>query len=101
MNPRCPDCRCPILGGFCRCPGMPLRPFDFHSPPLPFPSNSIPQPGELGGPCNRRACRAPDARWYNQSTRAHYCERCARELNQANEADAQRLFGGPLCLEVT
>lgn len=38
--------------------------------------------GKLGGSCNRSACLAPNARWYNRYTEAHYCEKCANLLNQ-------------------
>jgi len=35
--------------------------------------------------CNRRACQAPltiGERWWNTSTRAYYCERCAMRINE-------------------
>lgn len=37
--------------------------------------------GTLGGLCNRKACRAPGATWYNHGTRAYYCQPCAFRIN--------------------
>jgi hypothetical protein len=56
--------------------------------------------GALGGLCNRAACQAPGARYYNHSTRAHYCDQCAAILNRENRDDAMRLYGHELCTEV-
>lgn len=56
--------------------------------------------GVLGGRCNRSACLAPGAHWYNHSTRKHYCQACARMLNHANRADALELYGHDLCTKV-
>lgn len=55
--------------------------------------------GEKGGNCNRSACQAPGAYWYNHSTQKYYCETCADVLNKDrfNAADAARLYGHPLC----
>jgi hypothetical protein len=59
--------------------------------------------GDLGGSCNRRACLAPGARWFNHSTRRHYCAKCAYELNNDpfNRRDAQEMYGHELCTLVT
>jgi len=38
--------------------------------------------GAEGGLCNRSACQAPGATWYNASTMKYYCEDCAREINK-------------------
>ena len=57
--------------------------------------------GAHGGLCNRTACRAPGATWYNKSTRKHYCDECAHILNTVNDADARRLGVYPLCVQVT
>jgi hypothetical protein len=57
--------------------------------------------GEYKGSCNRRDCLAPNAIYYNLSTRKHYCVECAVLLNDVNKADAQEMFGGPLCVDVT
>lgn len=58
-----------------------------------------PAKGEKGGNCNRSACQAPGAYWYNHSTRLYYCETCAEILNKDkfNREDAQRMYGHPLC----
>jgi hypothetical protein len=32
--------------------------------------------------CNRTACRAPGAIWWNTSTRAYYCTPCAHRINE-------------------
>lgn len=53
--------------------------------------------GAKGGNCNREACQAPGAVWFNHSTLKHYCARCARDLNRSNYQDAQRLWGHELC----
>jgi hypothetical protein len=37
--------------------------------------------GEKGQRCNRTACQAPGAYWYNHSTRAYYCGTCAELIN--------------------
>lgn len=57
-----------------------------------------PDKGLRGGSCNRTACQAPGATWFNQSTRAYYCEGCARDINRYNRADAMQLYGTDLCL---
>jgi hypothetical protein len=33
--------------------------------------------------CNRRACKAPGANWWNPHTRAWYCRPCAIAINHA------------------
>jgi len=40
--------------------------------------------GDLGGECFRRVCSTPGARYFNSSTRRHYCWRCARLINELN-----------------
>jgi len=54
--------------------------------------------GEKGQRCNRTACQAPGAYWYNHSTQKWYCGTCADLLNRDkfNSADADRLYGHPL-----
>jgi hypothetical protein len=37
--------------------------------------------GLLNGACNRSACLDRPATWWNSSTRAHYCAKCARLIN--------------------
>jgi len=40
-----------------------------------------PDKGKMNGSCNRFACQAPGATWYNHSTERYYCERCALDIN--------------------
>ena len=37
--------------------------------------------GVFGKNCNRTACQAPGATWYNHSTRMYYCHDCALDIN--------------------
>lgn len=60
-------------------------------------SDNKPDKGLEGGSCNRTACQAPDAVWYNHSTQKWYCESCALKLNAVNHKDAQELYGFELC----
>lgn len=53
--------------------------------------------GKFQGNCNRTACQAPGATWYNHSTRLYYCEICAGMINKMNHVDSMRLFGHKLC----
>ena len=53
--------------------------------------------GEYMGECNRTACNTKDAQYYNHSTRSFYCPECANLINNANAADAHRMFGHELC----
>lgn len=39
-----------------------------------------PDKGKMNGSCNRTACQRPGATWFNTSTRAYYCEPCARDI---------------------
>lgn len=41
--------------------------------------------GEKGQRCNRTACQAPGAYWFNHSTRAYYCGTCADLINGDNQ----------------
>ena len=36
--------------------------------------------GQENGSCNRTACQAPGARWYNHGSHAWYCGRCRRMI---------------------
>ena len=59
--------------------------------------------GQRGGSCNRRACQAPGALWYNRSTEKFYCRACARLINDflPTRRDSMRLYGDPrLCIPV-
>lgn len=54
--------------------------------------------GAFNGSCNRTACQAPGATWYNHSTRLYYCPACAGLINYpGGMADALRLFGHAVC----
>lgn len=44
--------------------------------------------GKKGENCNRTACQAPGAYWYNHSTQAYYCRTCADLINRANRHDS-------------
>lgn len=60
------------------------------SPPPPMPLDK----GKLNGSCNRTACLAPGANWWNKGSRAYYCRACAETINH----DGCRRYGGPdLC----
>lgn len=43
-----------------------------------------PDKGLRNGSCNRFACQAPGATWFNHSTLKFYCKHCAIEINRAN-----------------
>jgi hypothetical protein len=68
-----------------------------HDTPGPAPRSEL-KKGVMGGLCNRTACQAPGAVYFNRSTLRYYCEACAELLNRENADEAQRLFGGPLCV---
>jgi hypothetical protein len=86
----------------------------FYPCPMKTPRNPMPQyiapsrtedqrvvaKGELLGLCSRTSCHEPGARWYNHSTRTHYCDRCAAIINFHNHEEAQRLYGHSLCTKV-
>lgn len=57
-----------------------------------------PDKGLKGGSCNRTACQAPGANYYNHSTEKYYCRRCAEDLNIANRFDAHKMYGHDLCI---
>jgi hypothetical protein len=44
----------------------------------------LPGKGIKGQRCNRTACQAEGAYWYNHSTDKHYCGTCADIINAAN-----------------
>ena len=48
--------------------------------------------------CNRSACRAEGATYWNTSTRAYYCEKCA---NSINDHAGTKITGVPLCIPLT
>lgn len=57
-----------------------------------------PDKGLKGGSCNRTACQAPKAVYFNFSTEKYYCRRCAEDLNRANRFDAHKMYGHDLCM---
>ena len=61
--------------------------------------------GQWNGHCNRSACLAPGAVWYNRGSHAFYCQSCAHMLSNDpfNKRDAEELFGPgmKLCYLVT
>lgn len=64
------------------------------------PANPKPDPalkGKKGGNCNRQACQLPGADYFNRSTLAYYCERCADLINSMNTL---QLDGFGLCVHV-
>ena len=40
--------------------------------------------GKYGGSCNRSACLAPNATWWNHGSNAYYCKGCGNLINQHN-----------------
>ena len=56
--------------------------------------------GFLGGSCNRTACQAPGAIWYNHSTQEHYCYNCAMDLNRYHHKDTMELYDHEMCTKV-
>lgn len=60
-----------------------------------------PDKGKKGGRCNVTACQQPGAWYFNKSTRAYYCQDCAREINwPGGRADTMKLYGVPLLCEL-
>jgi hypothetical protein len=59
--------------------------------------DTLPGKGDKGGECNRTVCKNTEAEYYNHSTRMYYCAECAVLINDANKADAIRLYGHELC----
>lgn len=54
--------------------------------------------GDFGQECYRSSCENGNARYWHFSNRTYYCEECARELNEANRADAMALYGHDLLI---
>lgn len=57
--------------------------------------------GLKNGSCNRTACQDPGANFFNRSTKAYYCEYCARRINNFDDTRkyCQETFGNPdLCV---
>lgn len=62
---------------------------------------NTPLKGELMGECNRTVCSNTPAKYYNYSTKEHYCTTCAKLINIHNKADSMRLYGHDLCIDMT
>lgn len=79
------------------------RKFRENNPkPLDYGRTKIkPNKGLKFGSCNREACQAPGANFFNYSTEKYYCRRCAHDLNMANRKWAHDTYGHDLCLEET
>lgn len=74
-----------------------MRTHAFRPPVQPkAPKNK----GQFKGLCNRSACLAPGADWYNRGSYAFYCGSCAHLLNDANKNDEFCRTGGPLCRRI-
>jgi hypothetical protein len=54
--------------------------------------------GKRGGSCNRRACQAPPANYFNRGSGKWYCEDCAVELNAANRDFRHYGKDEPMCV---
>lgn len=52
------------------------------------------------GSCNRTACQAPGANYYNHTMHAYYCKECALLLNKINHTMAMDLYGHEMCMPV-
>jgi hypothetical protein len=55
--------------------------------------------GAYNGLCNRTACQAPGAVYYNHSTEKYYCVVCADLINHANRYQSLRMYGHELCIK--
>lgn len=49
---------------------------------LPLDAPEKPNKGLEGGACNRRACQAEPALWWNRGSHSWYCEDCARDIRE-------------------
>lgn len=49
---------------------------------LPLDAPEKPNKGTEGGACNRRACQAEPALWWNHGSYSWYCEECAIQIGQ-------------------
>lgn len=58
--------------------------------------NKMNMKGLKNGNCNRTACQQPSADFYNHSTRAWYCGKCANMINKMNP-ESYQIFGHALC----
>ena len=54
--------------------------------------------GIEGGNCNRTACQAPFAIWYNTGTHAYYCRHCAIVIQRSANDFAFQVNEAPMVL---
>jgi len=54
--------------------------------------------GIEGGNCNRTACQAPHAIWYNEGTQAYYCKHCAILIQRDANDYAEQCQEEPMIL---
>lgn len=47
---------------------------------LPLDAPEKPNKGHEGGACNRRACQAEPANWYNHGSYSWYCDDCRVDI---------------------
>lgn len=57
--------------------------------------------GKYKAECYRKVCRNKGATYYNYSTKKFYCKDCSKLINEANRADAMRIYGHDLCVNLT
>ncbi len=70
---------------------------------MPWTVSNLDQPhkpdkGKRGGSCNRHACQAPGANYWNRGSYAWYCESCALDINRANRDFIRNGKYAPLCV---
>ena len=56
--------------------------------------------GKKNGSCNREACQAPGATWFNKIMDAYYCPSCGKDLNENNPVGKYGVTE-PLCVPPT
>ncbi len=62
-----------------------------------MPAEDFHKKGAWLGLCNRSACLAPGANWWNSGTRAYYCETCADSIDR--DPRTRRLDNPRICSE--
>lgn len=56
--------------------------------------------GHYRGSCNRTACQAPGATWYNFMTQRYYCPACGMLINDDNHPSSyEKMSGHPICVK--
>lgn len=72
-----------------------VRGSKYLSSPFDIPK-IMPEKGKRNGNCNRTACQAVGAFWWNRGSYSWYCTDCALMLSQANAGD-EFCKDEPLC----